>query len=90
MVRASNDALGNGRCRPSHDEQIARALGLRLLEHGQAEVGADGRLGVGAVALQREQHVAAAGGEIEHARGLLRGDGAGETPAPVDVEPTAP
>jgi hypothetical protein len=71
------------------DEEIAGMFGRGALEHGEAEVGAERGFGVGAMALEGEQDVAAASGKIEDARGFLRGDGADKAPAPVEIESAA-
>jgi len=41
------------------------------------------------MALQCEEDIAAAGGEIEHTRGALRGHGPDQSPAPIGIEAAA-
>ena len=65
------------------DEEIAGLFRARLLQHRQAEVGADRTFRVGLMPSQSQEDVAAAGGEVENAGGVLRADGQDETSAPV-------
>ncbi len=89
MVTASKEASGKGRWRPSPTRRLRALLACACWSMGRQKSAPMARLGVGAVASQGEEDVAAAGGEIEDARGLLRGHGADEPPAPVEVEPAA-
>jgi len=80
---------GEGEMKAVAHEEVAGLFRAGLLEHGQAEVGADGGSGVSLVPLQGEEDIAAARGEIEDAGGLLRGDSADEPTSPVEVEASA-
>ncbi len=89
MVTASKEPAGKGEPEAVADEEVAGLFGARLLQHGQAEIGADHAFRKGAVPLQGEEDVAAAGGEVEDACGALRGHGVDEPPAPVGIEAAA-